>query len=119
MKLYIAGPMSGLPEYNRPAFFEAEQQLTEAGFEVINPARNVLPGAEDMNEYQVWLGYMRLSLPQIAECDGIAKLDGWENSKGAKIEVNLALSLGLPVSTPQDWAYILRYYFSDSGRVWA
>lgn len=39
MKVYIAGPMTGLPEFNFPLFFEAEELLKGHGFEVINPAR--------------------------------------------------------------------------------
>jgi len=37
--IYIAGPMSGLPEFNYPAFFAAAEQLTAAGYDVLNPAR--------------------------------------------------------------------------------
>lgn len=36
--IYVAGPMTGLSELNRPAFMEAEKALTEAGFIVLNPA---------------------------------------------------------------------------------
>jgi nucleoside 2-deoxyribosyltransferase len=97
MILYIAGPMTGHPDLNFPAFFEAEARLFAAGFTVLNPALNQVEGT------QSWLAYMRLSLHQIADCDGIATLPGWQNSKGASIEVGLALSLGLPVKTVSEW----------------
>lgn len=40
-KVYIAGPMTGLPEFNYPTFFAAEEYLRSHGAKVMNPA--VLP----------------------------------------------------------------------------
>ena len=39
MRLYIAGPMTGLPDSNYPAFFRAADQFASAGHDPINPAR--------------------------------------------------------------------------------
>ena len=41
IRLYLSGPMTSQPEFNRPGFMDAEARLTEAGFLVLNPARNV------------------------------------------------------------------------------
>ena len=98
MKIYIAGPMSGLPDFNYPAFFKAADLLTAAGYEPINPAR-----AESREGCASWLDFMRLSLIDIAACDGIATLDGHENSRGARIETRLAWDLGLPCHPVSDW----------------
>ena len=38
-KLYIAGPMRGIPYYNFPHFYEVEERLIRAGYDVVNPAR--------------------------------------------------------------------------------
>lgn len=38
--LYIAGPMSGLPDHNYPAFHDAASVLTKAGYSILNPAEN-------------------------------------------------------------------------------
>lgn len=38
MRVYIAGPMTGLPEYNFPAFHAAAKAWRDAGWEVLNPA---------------------------------------------------------------------------------
>ena len=43
MRIYIAGPMSGLPDFNYPAFNQAEQRLLALGYEVENPATNPDP----------------------------------------------------------------------------
>lgn len=93
-KVYIAGPMTGLPDLNFRAFFDAEAELLRAGYEPLNPARNECTG---------WLPCMRAALRQIAECDGLALLPGWQNSTGATIERNLVLSLDLPVRTIDSW----------------
>lgn len=94
---YIAGPVTGVPEGNLPAFTHAEKTLRDAGFDPLNPRNN---GAEGE---ATWLDYMRMSLRQIADCDGIVILPGWERSRGAAIEVELAQALGLPVLRLNEW----------------
>ena len=37
-RIYVAGPMSGLPAFNFPAFHEAAADLRACGFDVVNPA---------------------------------------------------------------------------------
>lgn len=100
MRLYIAGPMTGLPDFNYPAFFKAADRLRGAGFEPINPARK-REGVP--HQGATWLDYMRHSLRDIADCDGIAMLPGWEGSRGAAIEVRLAYDLGLPARYVDEW----------------
>lgn len=87
-RVYVAGPMTGLPRYNYPAFMDAAQQLRDCGYEVENPARNKAP------QNPTWANYMRVTIPQMLKCTGVALLDGWENSRGAKLEVQIALALG-------------------------
>ncbi|HEX7866576.1 MAG TPA: DUF4406 domain-containing protein [Variovorax sp.] len=91
-RVYLAGPMSGLPESNYPAFNAAAARLRALGYHVENPAENPAPPCGS------WLGYMRLALAQLVTCDHVALLPGWERSKGAGIEWRLACDLGLPVS---------------------
>lgn len=94
LRLYIAGPMTGLPDLNYPAFHKAENDLLAAGYRVENPAHNT---ADD------WLGYMRLSLVQIARSDGLVILPGFQDSRGATIELNIFVNLDLPVDTVENW----------------
>lgn len=98
MRVYVAGPMTGLPEWNRPAFAEAEARLTAVGFEVVNPAAMPEPC-----ENPEWLDWMRACIPQLLTCDGVATLPGWSRSSGALTEVTLADSLGLPVTEVEKW----------------
>ena len=39
MRIYISGPMTGLPDYNYPAFHAAAQRLTDGGHEPVSPTQ--------------------------------------------------------------------------------
>lgn len=90
-RIYIAGPMTGLPEFNYPAFHSAAAALRAQGHHVENPAENPMPPCGS------WQGYMRMSLAQVAKCDAVYMLPGWRRSRGARIEHGLALDLELEV----------------------
>lgn len=90
-RIYIAGPMSGLPDLNYPAFNAMAERLRALSFEVENPAENPPPKCES------WLGYMRMAVAQLATCDAVVMLPGWSKSKGACIERQLAVGLGLEI----------------------
>lgn len=93
VRTYIAGPMTGLPEFNYPAFNEAARQLRALGFEVENPADNPPPPCG------TWKGYMRLAVRQLALCDRVVLLPQWQDSRGACAEFSLAKDLGLQILT--------------------
>ena len=95
--LYIAGPMTGLPGYNFDAFNDAATDLRQAGFHVLNPARRgVIPG-------HAWEDYLRKALGDVLRADGLALLPGWENSRGASLEVLVAQHLSIPTAPLADW----------------
>lgn len=93
--LYVAGPMSGLPEFNHPAFVRAALSLRAVGYRVENPAENPAQST--------WADYMRLSLRQLSEVEGVAVLSGWQGSRGATLEVHVAHALMLPVHGIATW----------------
>ena len=102
MRLYVAGPMTGYPEFNYPAFRAAERELREAGFEVLCPVdseqHNPTPGKP-----QAWDWYMRHALRMVLDADGIALLPGWEDSRGATLEHHIGQSLGLECRSVEIW----------------
>ena len=96
MRIYLAGPMTGLPDYNYPAFHAEAARLRALGHEVLNPAENPTPPCG------TWQAYMRLALAQLVQCECIALLPGWVDSKGALIERKLAQVLAMDVVMAAD-----------------
>lgn len=92
MRIYIAGPMTGLPDFNYPAFNAAAATLRAKGHEVMNPAENPVPACG------TWRGYMRMALAQLVQCECIVLLPGWSDSRGALIERWLAQVLQMDVA---------------------
>ncbi|WP_063042293.1 MULTISPECIES: DUF4406 domain-containing protein [Nocardia] len=92
-KVYLAGPMSGYPEWNFPAFHAAAAELRDLGLNVVNPAElddpGHVPGSED------WSWYLRRDLKKLLDCDSIVLLPGWDESRGAKLEYRVAYELGM------------------------
>ena len=97
MILYVSGPMTGLPEFNYPAFHEAKKRLRAAGHSVISPAD--LPIRDDWE----WIDYILADIDSVFAVDGVATLDAHEQSKGARIECRIAERRGIPVATVEDW----------------
>jgi hypothetical protein len=89
--IFLSGPMSGIENFNYPAFNAAAAKLRAQGHSVLNPAENPVPSCG------TWAGYMRLSIAQLMRCEIVAVLDGWQDSSGAVVEVELAMKLGIPV----------------------
>jgi len=84
MKIYLAGPMSGLPNYNKAEFNKAAAFLRAKGNEVFNPAELDMPG---YGVKEVERAAFAIEFEYICrEAEAIALLPGWENSRGAFAE---------------------------------
>lgn len=96
-KIYIAGPMTGIPNGNWGAFNAKETQLLSEGWDVINPAKMDAESGIDpntMGEYD-YEDCARRDIEVLVECDAIYMLAGFQFSKGACWERALAKHLGL------------------------
>lgn len=81
--------MTGWSEFNYLAFQTAAPRLRAAGFAV------ECPTAGGQVDDWVWSDYLRRGLTQMLRCDGLALLDGWQHSVGARLEVEVAERLGM------------------------
>jgi hypothetical protein len=95
-KVYIAGPMTGYPEHNYPAFHAAAAQLRQLGYQVENPAEHDLP------DNASWQAHLRHSITRMLMCDAVLLLPGFSKSSGAAIEYQLACDLDIPVAWLSD-----------------
>lgn len=95
MNLYVIGPVTGIPKDNLPMFNSVRGELMQAGHRVDIPHDCITSGV-------AWRYAMSRSIEQICihlrwdgDKFGIAMLDGWEDSRGARIEHDLAEALGI------------------------
>lgn len=90
-KIYISGPMTGLPEFNFPAFNAEAERLRGLGYEVINPAEL------NSDPTKSWHQCMRNNFKYLFDCDTLALLDGWLSSAGAQLEMHVAHRVGMEI----------------------
>ena len=104
-RYYLAGPMSGIPHFNFPAFDMAAEELRRRGLCVISPAE--LDDPADMasalvNETgdparagKTWGQFLGRDVRIVADqCEGIIFLPGWETSRGACLEAYVGVLCG-------------------------
>jgi hypothetical protein len=88
--VYISGRITGLPESEAiENFNKAETALLEKGYTVVNPIKI------NHDHDKTWESYMKEDIKAMCSCDCIYMIDGWEQSRGAKIEYQLAKDLGM------------------------
>ena len=91
-RIYISGAIAHHDLTERKAAFEhSDRYLNLKGYEAVNPFSNGLPDDVD------WHEHMRVDIRMLLDCDYIYMLQGWEHSKGAKLELDVASSCGIKV----------------------
>lgn len=102
---YLAGPMSGYPQFNYPAFDAAAKHLRERGYKIISPAevdseacRQFSLASKDgnpANAPETWGQVLGRDVQIIADqVQGIVFLTGWQQSRGARLEALVGLLCG-------------------------
>lgn len=112
MRVQLVGPISGRPNYNDDNFQRVQVELEAEGHEVWSPHRRTeaqlamadellakLKSGEGIDGIAIHHFWLRISMEKL--CSGwpqaICVLDGWEESKGANLEILTALHLGVEV----------------------
>ncbi|WP_142122367.1 DUF4406 domain-containing protein [Rarobacter faecitabidus] len=96
-RVYVSGPMTGYPDLNVSAFREAARRLRTVGASVVNPHELDHFGSTE------WHEFMRTDIAALVGCDGVATLPGWQESRGAVLEVHIAHALGMAVEPIERW----------------
>ena len=89
-KIYISGQITGLKKqtcYNN--FETAIMKLRRIDKFGVSPYQG--------DEGKTWAEYMKRGIETMMNCEGIFMLSNWRESKGANIERNLAMQLGMKV----------------------
>lgn len=94
--LFLSGPMTGESDWGRGAFHEAAVILRQHGYKVFNPAESFGGDVTRPRE-----DYMRVCLDALLDCDALVSLPRWSSSKGAHLERQVAIEIGLPVANLQ------------------
>lgn len=104
-RLYVSGPMTGIPEFNYPAFIEAAAQLRAAGYDVVSPVELDAEARVDLANFGPadYRAALARDAAAVIEADGVALLGGWRSSRGARAEVALADAVRIPVYRIEAW----------------
>lgn len=119
MKLYIAGPIAKFGSdlstpYQR--FEGAKALLSQAGYEGVNPM-DILPECaggpscpglrERSADRHARACFLKWDIIGMLKCDGVALLDDWKESSGAREEVSIADYVKMPVRLVRQWAGLI------------
>jgi hypothetical protein len=106
MIIYISGPIAGIKDNNRDAFYGMEMRIKNhmdhikdvAPYEIINPIRIAyeVDFEKRFDRFPPkWEDYMRACIRELCRATAIIFLPGSEKSKGAKIEKMITEKLGI------------------------
>ena len=103
-KVFLSGPMTVYPGYNFQRFNLAEKQLADAGIECVNPVHICKKYKEEhvLADKAVFDKMIAEEQEAERECDAILLLDGWQMSKGVRLELKIALEMDMQIFLEED-----------------
>lgn len=105
VRVYVAGPMTGLPRFNFDAFEEACDRLRADGYFVTSPHEMDL--AQGFDPDSDGAGHdlraaLEADIAAVIAADVVVLLPGWELSPGVMVEVLVASAHGVPCVPIED-----------------
>lgn len=100
MKVYLSGPMTGVEVFNYPGFIMAASDLRDLGFEVVNPVEMKDPVTKPNDIEYNRRQYLARNIERILSddtIDAVVVLPGWQDSRGAVLELHVAQYIGMKV----------------------
>jgi hypothetical protein len=117
---YLAGPMSGYPDFNKPEFRRYHDILNAAGLMILNPAETDGGDTSKSRSY-----YMRIDTDLIANSGGIILLPHWRDSFGVAFETLLCTHINSPIyevglapNGPDSFSVVLKLVTEDLRALW-
>lgn len=92
-KVYISSKMTGLPDFNFPAFDKKAEEMERCGFEVLNPAEI----GRKYGTTKPIKFYRRKNLEMLLQADILLVFGDVSGSKGVEFEIVVAKELGLRI----------------------
>lgn len=96
---YISGKISGIESEAKKTFAKAKDYLHNLGYGALNPFENGLT-ADD-----TWERHLAVDILDLLTCDGLIQLDGWEDSRGARLEYEIARLKGKEIRSIKDLGF--------------
>ncbi len=131
MRLYIAGPMTGIPQFNFPAFDLMAYLLRADGHEVVSPAELdspedralalLSPDGHEKSVTKSWGDFLSRDVKLIADggIEGIVVLPGWAKSRGARLETFVGRMLcGIKVYRRSADSFLVKVGMLELARGW-
>lgn len=109
-KVYIAGKLNDKAVnylYNVHKMCTLAEKARKAGFSVFVPALDLFMGI--MFGYNSYYDYFDNSQPWLKAADAVLLVDNWQDSKGTKAEIKMAMDHGIPVFMSLD--NMRKYFF--------
>ena len=88
---YLAGKITGLPKADvKDKFNMMATELSGMGYQVVKPDAVY-------DDTKTWDDAVRNDIRKMLECDEVHLLPDWQDSRGAQLERDIALRLGMQV----------------------
>ncbi|GAG32977.1 unnamed protein product [marine sediment metagenome] len=86
---YLSGPITGYANHNEEEFATQAAFLRSKGYSILNPCA--------WPHLKTWAANLKRDIKRLMTCEGVFVLKGWQASRGAVLEIFVAIILGMPI----------------------